>query len=307
MLNDKQATQAEQTDEQIVDEMREIVNTPIEPVEEESQEATAPIKYSEAELNAMAKGWKPQDKFGDPNKKYLTAEEFLDRGELYESLSHQKKENKKLQESIKEILELNKRQAELALRDRANYFNQQRNAAIEIGNKADFEKYDSEYNESKKALDEISIKPAQQAKQEQETPRKPIHPAVEEFVKRNISWFNDSTDENRQMRDFVIKKEEYIRATHPDWSDERCILESERSVKDLFPHRFENVNRTRKPSVNISSPESVSVNQTSKKATFNQLPRDVQAAIRPWAERCGMGLDEYAEQLIREGVIKNVR
>ena len=304
MLNETNKEAQEQVnEEQIIDEMREIVNTPIEPVAEEAEEEKEAPKYTDIELTAMAKGWKPQDKFDKSDKRYLSAEEFIDRGELYESLSHQKKENKKLQESMKEILELNKRQAELALKDRVNYFQQQRNAAIEIGSKADFDKYDTEYVESKKALDQVNTKEQQQV----ETPtKKPIHPAVEEFVKRNITWFNDSSDENKQMKDFAIRKEVYLRSEHPDWSDEKCILEAERSVKDLFTHRFENVNRSRKPSVNISSPENVSVN-TSKKNTFNQLPRDVQIAIKPWAERCGMSLDDYADQLIREGVIKNVR
>jgi hypothetical protein len=307
MLNEanKEMQEGEINESQIVDEMREIVSNPIDPVEQEEPVADVP-KYTDTELAAMAKGWKPQDKFDKSGKKYLTAEEFIDRGELYESLSHQKKENKKLQESIKEILELNKRQAELSLKDRVNYFQQQRNAAIDLGSKVDFEKYDTEYEASKKELERVSGKQTTTDDQEKLPTPQQHHPAVAEFVQRNNSWFYKEGEENVRMTKFVQSKEVYLRNNHPEWSDEKCILEAERSVKDLFPHRFENVNRSRKPSVNVPSGDGISV-PTSKKTTFNQLPRDVQLAIKPWAERCDMSLDDYADQLIKEGVIKNVR
>lgn len=53
-------------------------------------------EYSDIELEAMDRGWKPE---GVEGKRTLSAEEFLDRQPLYDELHKQKRANKKLAET----------------------------------------------------------------------------------------------------------------------------------------------------------------------------------------------------------------
>lgn len=62
-------------DEQVVVEDQETLEQP--------QEVQAP-QYSDAEIHAMETGWKPKDQYTGPEGKWVDAEEYLRRGELFD-------------------------------------------------------------------------------------------------------------------------------------------------------------------------------------------------------------------------------
>lgn len=280
---------------------------PEEEIPEDKLPSTEEIPdYSSTEKEAMSKGWRPKDQFpGSENKKFISAEEFLDRGEFLDKIKHLSQSNKQLQSTVRELVDANKRQQEMIGKEKADYYLQQKRSAIESGNIEDAEKFEKAYYESQIPF----------VSQQQSQERQSLHPAVEDFKSRNVGWFNNDTRENESMTDFAIKSENYYLKNNSDWSYERVLTEVERSVKDRYPHRFTNVNRDLPSRVSTSNPSSVTGKSASSKISFNRLPAAYKSHVRamvgcytdddvPAAERTKR-LDDYAKQLYDMGVIKD--
>ena len=60
-----------------------------------------------------------------------------------------KTKNKDLQKAIKELAKLTSKQHKTYFSDRAEYFNQNKKAAIEAGNVAEAERFEQEYSKAK--------------------------------------------------------------------------------------------------------------------------------------------------------------
>ena len=267
----------------------------IDPVDREFTEKREIHKrqYSEIELEALKKGWRPEEEYtGDPQN-FRSAQEYLGRSELYEKIAGQNRAIKNLESSMKELTELNRRQHEMLMKERADYFLQQKRAAIENGNITEAEKFEEAYYNTNQNL---GVPPTSKIPATYEP-----HPAAIEFARRNVNWFNEDTPENIIMKEYAIKKEEYLQKIYPEWSDEKRLIETERAVKDFFSHRFKNVER-QKPS-RVAIAENTNYSTTPAKFTFDQLPAKYKPMVARMAKATGLGLDEYAQQLREMGEV----
>lgn len=264
----------------------------IDPVD---REFASKRKYSNVEQEALTNGWRPKDQFSGNAEDYIEAKEFLDRRELYDKITHQSKALKELKFTVKELADLNKRQQEMLMKEKADYLLQQKRLAIESGNVSEAEKFEEAYHTvAKEVQPQPETKPQQQAVIESP-------PAAVEFARRNIAWFNEDSPENTNMKNYAIKKEAYLNQLYPEWSDERRLMETERAVKEFFSYRFKNANRERAPKVAVNDSQNYSVK--SKKITFNQLPSHYKAIVRRMSQATGLSENDYAQQLYDAGKI----
>lgn len=246
-------------------------------------------EYSDIEKEALKKGWKPSHLFEGNSQDFRSAREYIERSEILHKLSHQNQNVKKLTDTVQELLKVNKNQQDMISKERADYYLQQKREAINNGNVDDAEKFERAYYES-------------QIHNNYQQKDKDVNPSALEFARRNINWFND---ENPEMKEFAIKKEEYLSRLFPDWSDEKRLAETEKAVKEFYPNKFGNVNRETPPAINITSSENLSLKKSKRKITFAQLPSAYKTVVRQMANYGDLNLDDYAQQLYDSGVVKN--
>lgn len=280
---------------QVADEVQqaetETEEDPVLTIEEIPKHYDAPQEpeYTQAEREAMEKGWKPQGEFDDPDKKFVSAEEYLGRGDLYEKISWQNKEIKKLTEGIQMLTDANKKQQEQSIKEKADYLLQQKREAIASGNVEEAENYEKAYNETQNDLSSIVPNPNQPA------------PAALDFAQRNSSWFNGKGEQQKEMTAFAISYENALSQSRPNMGDEDRLLQTEKAVRKAYSHVFVNPERPTAPKVIKSSPENKGPAVKTKKFTFNMAPSEAKAVIRSMARAANMTLDDYADQLHKSG------
>jgi len=251
-------------------------------------------KYSDTEQQAMLKGWRPSDEFSGDPKDFRSAQEFLGRTDLYNKISNQNIVIKRLEDSMQELTGLNRRQNDMLLKEKADYILQQKRLAIENGNVDETERFEKAYHDINQELT------PRQTPNEKIQNQPDVHPAALEFARRNANWFNEDSPENSNMKDYAIKKEVYLQRLYPEWTDEKRLNETERSVKDFFSNKFKNSNRDRASKVSVTNEPTTS---TRNKFTFNQLPNDLKETVRNMASGTRLSLDDYAQKLHETGEV----
>lgn len=264
-----------------------IVDKELDPVDQEFISK----RDSDLENEAKRMGWRPQEEFKGNQEDFISATEYIGRTDLYNKISNQNKVIKRLEEGMTELTGLNKKQHEMLLKEKAEYLLHQKRLAIENGNVDETERFENAYHEINKELIPGELRPGKIQNQPE------VHPAALEFARRNANWFNEDNAENSNMKDYAIKKEVYLQKLYPEWSDEKRLVETEKSVKEFFGNKFRNVNRDRAPQVAIPESQNYSPKGKSEKFTFNQLPTKHKAIVRTMCRHGGLSLDEYAQQL----------
>lgn len=265
-------------------------------------------RYSESERLAMSKGWKPKDQYKGEPKDFRSADEFLGRSEIYDKMSNQSRTIREMQEAMKTLTEMNRRQHEMIHKDRLEYFEQQKKAAIELASPTEVEKYEKAIQVEQKEL-ETYKKPEHQEESTKARPQ--VSQDVKDFLSRN-QWFNPDPNVHNDMKDYAIFYEQRLIKNKPELSESERLFETEKMVKKVFSENFENRNRGRAPSVNMAPSENVSLRKTiKKKHGFDSLPSDIKQQVRLMAKfthhngKSGITLDDYAEQLYETGVLKD--
>lgn len=129
----------EQIQEQAAEEQQQVV--------QEQQQ----VEFSAAEQKAMESGWKPKDQYsGDPDK-WVSAEEFNRRGELFDKIDIQNREIKEMRKAMREILEHQTTVREQAYREALKTLKEEKAKAVEEGNSAAFIAAESKEEELKQA------------------------------------------------------------------------------------------------------------------------------------------------------------
>src|SRR5271157_6491996 len=254
-------------------------------IEQDHQEQQK--EYTDEERLAMSRGWKPKDNFeGDPDD-FRSARQFNKLTKVFEEKENQRTTIKRLEDSMKLLTELTTKQHKALMGDRAEYYAQQKREAIKSGNVEIAEQFEQYHNEAKKLAevpeDDYKVK----ANDNQKNSQPPPHPAEIDFVNRHKSWLTDnSNDESRKMRDFAISYDQTLMKNNPSMDPQDRINDVEGMIKKLYPHRFENMNRSRAQTVNISNATNSSLankNAARKKVVFAQLPAREKAVVREMA------------------------
>lgn len=273
------------------------VSNPVENVdnlENETSTESQESNYSEVEKAAMVRGWKPKEQFYGEEDTFVSAKEFLDRGNLYERISQQNHIIKKLERKLDEVANLNSKQIESQIQDKASYYVQLRREAIRNGDVEEVERIENEYQ-----------KLYSQPQNHYSYQKTPIDPYVEEFQHRNANWYNSDTEENLRMMSFANVRDAKLAELYPDWDVQRRHREVEEAVKRAYPNRFTNVYRNMPTTVNITNRENVPRKRNSKTFGFNDLPSDWKAFVE---NRCEFyqvkDKDQYARELYEMGELR---
>jgi hypothetical protein len=276
-------------------------------VEESSEvekpvEETAPVEtptYSEEEQAAMAKGWKPADSFdeGSEGKSFVSAKEFLDREKFFDTISRQSKQIRNLENTLAQVNEHMARDREMAYKRALEELSAKKEKAVEEG---DVDAYrDLEAKHSKMITESATAQQSQEAALKAEQQK-----VLNEFVNRN-PWFNpNGQGEELAMTTYAIGLSNKLHAQNPNIApqDEMEIVEKE--MKKVFPHRYENPNKT-KPAAVVPAARSVE-KKVDNKITMGDLPKEYQEVCKQFCSLVpGYTEEKYIKDLIDQGVIKN--
>ena len=266
----------------------EIVDIPVEldaPVETISE----PIRISKYEEAALAKGWKPKDNFvGDPEE-FRSAKDWLERGELLDTIHSLNRKVQEQKEAVDHLAEFNKKIEVITREKLLSELESKHRAAVEVG---DVDAAAAVAKDMVKAHSDLPMfkEPAVAA---------PIIPEeVQSFVNRNASWFNDSTAENAAMKAFALRRDAEIAAANPGIAAKDAMALVESDVKKIFAHKFASA-----PTSAVAAPSAAPVKP--KEVTVNGLPEFHQMMVKK-LQRSTKSFDvkAYIENLRKAGEIK---
>ena len=132
------------------------------------------------ESKAREAGWRPQEEFeGDPEQ-WISAKEFLQRGELYERIHRQSRELRQTQKMVQELAAHNQKVEQAAYERALADLRQQKRNALDIGDTEAVINLDDQILEVREA--------AKSAKQAVEANQNTIPPEYFSFAEKN-TWY----------------------------------------------------------------------------------------------------------------------
>lgn len=190
-------------------------------------------EYSDVEQKAMAQGWVPEDQY-EGTGKWRTAEDFLDRGELFAKIDEEKRRRSALEGTVQELKKHYKKVQETEYKRALANLKAEKVAALNDGDAARVVEIDEAIADTKAEAATAAAEPERQATQQQAQ-----NPAFQIWVNRN-SWYTN----DRAMKAFADTVGDDLVAngrTNPI----EILAEVEKQVKKEFAHRFSNPNRSR--------------------------------------------------------------
>lgn len=208
----------------------------IVPQEQQIQEP----KNSPVEQKAMDQGWVPQDQWSGAPEDWRPAKEYVDRGELFKTISELKRENKNIRQAFDEFGRQHARVKELEFERAFKTLKAQKAAAAADQDIDTVIRIDDK-------IDELR----EQQKHEVVAPRVPdapqVDPVFQTWINRN-QWYANDID----MK--AVADETGRRATQAGVSDKAEILATvDKAVRRAFPHKFNNPKRDEPSSVEGST------------------------------------------------------
>lgn len=224
--------------------------------------------FNEHELKAMEKGWKPKEQFsGDPSE-WKPAKQWLEFGELLDTVHTLKRKDEEKQKQIETVLEISKKAQEKQREQILKELKQQHREAVEIG----------DVDAADKVVEEIH-----KIKNEETIPQATSKPLIGQedmnaFMERNKHWFNDEP-ENFKMRQEAIDYDAYLLKTQPSIPPKERFERVERMVKSNYPQKFENP-RQNQPSPVMRQSEQRKAPEKTEKISINDLPPEHKRILR---------------------------
>lgn len=212
----------------MADENTELENQ--EPIDNTNQESTASAEptYSATERKAMEQGWVPEDQW-DGHSKWRSAEEFLDRGEIFSKLDDVKRRAERAERTLEDLKKHHKQVREVEYKRALAALKEEKKTALDEGDSARVVEIDDEIAETKAA--------AIAAQREPEVQEFTPNPAFVQWLNRN-SWYNTETA-MKLYADNVAQELAIAGERNPT----KVLEEVERRVKKEFTHKFNNPNR----------------------------------------------------------------
>lgn len=233
------------------------------PVEDETTEAN-PIEALASEM-----GWAPKEQFrGDPED-WKPADQFIRAGkDIQRNMSRELRE---LKSTVTNISRTSATLLEQQLAERDAYWQQQRNEAIDIGDR-----------------DAVAHADAQRAKIQQAMPtvQAPVDPATESFTAKHAGWW---------QKDAEATQYAITRAGHyaeQGLSAARQLAAVEQDMKGVFPDLFP---APAKAAPQVARPGSRTAVTSSRTKGLHDLPAEAQAVARDMHERLGIPLETYVK------------
>lgn len=250
-----------------------------EPAEGAQSSAPATPQYNDTERRAMAQGWVPEDQYSGSGK-WRSAEEFLDRGELFSKIDEQNRKLRAAEQTLDALKIHHRRVAETEYRRAVASLKAEKKAALDEGN-----------NERVVQIDDELVQVREQANQtirqievQQQVAPGP-DPAFVAWTNRN-QWYK--TD--RAMKIFADTIGDDLVADGVR-NPQKVLEEVEKRVKQEFPHKFNNPNRTKAGSVEGGG------SQGSQSGKSFQLTAEETQVMNKFVKAGVMTRDEYITEI----------
>jgi hypothetical protein len=188
--------------------------------------------YTEAEQQAMAQGWVPKDQYSGTGR-WRSAEDFLDRGELFATIDSHKRRADQLDRTLNDLKKHYKKVSQTEYNRALSTLREEKIQALDNGDTRKAVEIDEQIAEAKedftKSVQEFDAQPAQ--------PQGPA-PEFVVWVARNSWYQNDPV-----MKGAADAIGDDVVAKTGERNPTKILLEVERRIKQEFPHKFNNANR----------------------------------------------------------------
>ncbi len=241
---------------------------------------------------AIEMGYDPNYK--GPNRK--SPEQFVRDGSFFKKIDAQKKEIQELKAMMKQQLEHTRKVEKAAAERKLAEANQEKLEKIAEG---DVEGY--RLAEQKEQAASELLKQTQELEVQQPT-QQPLSDELKGFIKRNETWCNFDTPENRNMAEDADLIASRTAARFPGKAEKEILEMVEDTIKKLYPHRFENPNTKKMITVAKSTTSSDSVKSslagklTARQRQFAEMAKKVDPTF---------SLEQYAKELKLTGELRD--
>lgn len=243
-------------------------------------------KYTDQEQEALKQGWNPD--YEGPNKK--SAEQFLKDGSFFKKIDSQNKKIDDLSNTIKALVEHNKRLETAKYEEGYQKALSERQQAIEDGNVAAFNTAEAKLHEQLKFKQQLDQIPSMDDEQKE---------MLSKFKEKHDSWFTKPDKESQEMTKLAVAYDQYN--LQQGLSQKDSIKEVENIIRLKYPHRFENPKQEKAPTVIKQIPiKSIGVDLKSKLSEQQRWMFDQASRVDK-----SLKLESYINQLKSIGAIKD--
>lgn len=243
------------------------------------------MELSELEQKAVEQGWKPKEDFeGNPDD-FVTAAEFMRRGELFgkikeiknEMFSQRQAHAEELRAMHNEMMKMRKS----ALEQARNELKTQLNAT-------------EDKDEAVRLASEVHKVETQIAEVKEPEPKVPEHPSVTAWMNANRTWY--SVDPEMTMEADTTAAI-YLR-THPGASPDQVFEVVDKKIRRSFPDKFEGGSKVTTPP-SPAAPEKKKISTTAKKS-IDDLPDNAKTVMKTLVKRGVTTEEKYLKDYFGE-------
>lgn len=196
-------------------------------------------EVSPVEAQAREQGWVPKDDFKGEEHKWVDAGEFLRRGELFSKIESQNKELKAIRETLLQFKDHHSKVQEAAYKKAVADLKAKKKEALLEGDADLVIEVDEQLDEVKQQQRVIAAQPRVQEPAQE-------HPAFVNWKQKN-SWYEN----NKPMRGWADVRG--LELAQEGKSPDEVLRIVEREVREEFPKKFENPNRSKAGAVESST------------------------------------------------------
>jgi hypothetical protein len=258
---------------------------------EETQQVTEP-EYSPAEALAKSRGWQPKEDWeSNPNntgKKWRDAEEFLERGELFDKIHSLNRESTQTKQALNQLASHHKRVYESAYNKAIRDLKSQRAVAIKEGDGDMMNEVEDRMAEvTQQYQKDVQVLEAQAV---QEQPQ--VNPQFVAWVGQN-EWFVSQPEARAYAEIEGIK---YARS-NPSISNTDVWNHVAKKVREKFPEYFpRNPNKERAPDVEGSGTVQRPTGRKGGSGDYSLTP-DEEKVMNNFVRSGVMTKEEYIKEL----------
>ncbi len=234
------------------------------------EEAPQVVEESESIQKARSLGWKPKEEY-DGDKRWVDADEFLERQELYDGIHKSNRSVKKLKKVIETLVVHNKSIEEAAYQKALDTLRQEKKTAAADNDVAAVVAIDEKIDAVKEKLSTAKTGATAPAATE----------LFEEWMEQNPWYSKDHDQFDEDMFMYASGLGHQLETEHDDWSPEKILSEVSKRTKKTFEWKFKNGNREVPNKVNSKKTATSTVETgTNKKFTYDMLPPEAQGMYR---------------------------
>lgn len=250
-------------------------------VEQQVEQKNDAVEYTALEQEAMQQGWVPENEYnGDPDR-FVSAKEFIQRGEFFKKIDHQNRQIREYQKQVEHLASLSKKSFEAGVQKAMADLKQAKKEAFAEGDADKLIEIDEQMDHLKEQAQQLRREQTQQIAQTAQE----IHPELQSFINRNSWYENDKI--MRAAADTIG-----VELAQSGMSATEVLREVEKRIKTEFPHKFHNPNRERAGAVEGGS----AVRRSAKNDDVQLTPLE-QRMMKQFAAQGVMSEKEYKDQI----------